>query len=934
MRKNKSNKPAKAHQNRKEFSGNHNQQPHPYHHHAQNQQQYYGTNNNVTNVTKHSRPCHNPSSGSTNPFRNTKINVHGYTTVTDSDVNCFKSTYLYDINNKAGKYGHGHKQNVSSAKKAEWDLKAQQLSTLASANPALRSLEDGFNLEEIPSNWCCYSKVWNARNYAHELSSNFSSTKICNEEKHVGTADFISDWKNIKALLKSHLTSGHLSYFLHRVGNSVTVDHLDLTSVILFPGFCDLPPEFIDFIKKVIGINEKKIKGDGKSNDEVLSKEAFHKLLYFSMNEPMKLHVNKGKSKVHPETESNFLNRHLISTGKMNLLVGSDVPIFDDSESSESTTIRAKGMKSASDKSNIKSDEAYDLWLDNALTQCPKTRISYHKDWKILKTEWVKTTDLPQIGKFDLAENFEVGGKLLESIKEKVKMGSSYWLYRAPGSNEIMLYNISNIRLENEDKTVIPIFENWKSLETPYYTSTLLMKYAQTVADAVTGQLPYALSFELESPLKKNDKKHNDMKKKVATWFSAIQKQMVVNEGSLIRSLDDISVPTFDRIVMCFKKIYGTAIELTPNMESCLFSHAVEKILASCLKILRSISPKVTSVAIKEQPAFWDCTSANRKLMSDYMYGMCDILTCLSEWHSRVKNWPMEVVQQQEWMYLGCKICVMTADLYFGLSLRYLKLPRCPPLDQDLPTKNLDSAIEYYKKALEQMPEGESFLVKPWFVAPSDPNIISKAELLDEINWKLSSAYLQQVKYNVNHPPIGSRSVPMFYQNGNDEIGREALILKHSVFLGSLLNLCLEYAEKVIPGKITGAEINERTTLIKTSLKKLAQEDTSSMEQHKQRDMLDVIASRKLTQMKEIAFGIARNENSNNAFETGISTFTIQREFKNAKEAEHARSCNKSYLAKVGAFDDNGKHVSEKEGLELTVQMERLTLGSETDTKP
>ncbi|ODN02552.1 Erythroid differentiation-related factor 1, partial [Orchesella cincta] len=221
--------------NRKDVSSS-STQPHPHRSNAHNQQPHhqYG-NGTVNNFPKHQQ--YHPQSG--------------YATVTASDVKRI-SVDSPEPRKNYRVVKNPHKQGAGPGGKV-CNLKVQQVSTLAN-NPTLRNLEDGFNLEGIPPNWFCYSKVWNARNYAHELSSNFSSSKLCHEEDEgVGTVDFISDWKNIKTLLKSHLTDGHLSYFLQRVGNSVTLDHLDLLKIILFPDFrSNFPPEFIEFITKVI----------------------------------------------------------------------------------------------------------------------------------------------------------------------------------------------------------------------------------------------------------------------------------------------------------------------------------------------------------------------------------------------------------------------------------------------------------------------------------------------------------------------------------------------------------------------------------------------------------------------------------------------------------------------------------------------------------
>lgn len=44
-----------------------------------------------------------------------------------------------------------------------------------------------------------------------------------------------------------------MSFFLHKVGNAVAIDQLDLTSAMLVPDFAELPTEFKTFIEKVLG---------------------------------------------------------------------------------------------------------------------------------------------------------------------------------------------------------------------------------------------------------------------------------------------------------------------------------------------------------------------------------------------------------------------------------------------------------------------------------------------------------------------------------------------------------------------------------------------------------------------------------------------------------------------------------------------------------
>ncbi|ODN02553.1 hypothetical protein Ocin01_04126, partial [Orchesella cincta] len=497
----------------------------------------------------------------------------------------------------------------------------------------------------------------------------------------------------------------------------------------------------------------------------------------------------------------------------------------------------------------------------------------------------------------------------------------------APGSTEITLYNISNIRLEKTDSTSVPIFENWKLVDTPYLTSTLLMEYAKHFALAVSSKLQHDTVFEPGFGTKKNDhavvSKFNELNKRLEVSFSAVQQQMSITDNRLIHNLDDISFLEIKRVVMCVKGIYDTALKLTPNMRNCIFAHAVERFFPECLKIIRSISPKVTNLK-SEHLTYWEGNEATRKLIFGYMYGMCDILTCLSEWHTCVKGWPVEKDQRQEWMYLGCKLCVINADLYFALSARHyqIHLLRPPQLDQVLPIQPLNLAIKYYENALEQIPEEEHFQVKQCFVPPSDVNRISKADLANEINWKLSTAYLYASDYWVNNPSLGC-SQPT--QTLTDKKLR--IVQFHTDYSELLVSLkcCMEHAEKVTCGKITNEEINERTALAKSSISKISKlvvsKDSAGLNNPTHPLMIDVAFEIETYQNKKglNAIIVPPDEDS----------FVIQRSYADVEEVKHSVN----FWKIAGAFNENGK-LEQPPMHVLEMNMKRLTLGSEADPKP
>jgi len=79
-----------------------------------------------------------------------------------------------------------------------------------------------------------------------------------------------------------------------------------------------------------------------------------------------------------------------------------------------------------------------DMWFYNMSLGAAQTYVCHQEECNVLKTEFIKTEDIPERASLDAQGLYARFHKLLDSITDFVgKPGHSYWLYR--GNDEISL---------------------------------------------------------------------------------------------------------------------------------------------------------------------------------------------------------------------------------------------------------------------------------------------------------------------------------------------------------------------------------------------------------------------------------------------------------------------------------------------------------------
>lgn len=101
----------------------------------------------------------------------------------------------------------------------------------------------------------------------------------------------------------------------------------------MFSDYCQLPKSFLDFLRGQLKESLEEIHKECKSHEEILAKEAYHKLLHSSMKTEMKLNLDESSFK--------FLQQIGFSVGPYKILVGSNTPVFiEDNHKSQKYTVR------------------------------------------------------------------------------------------------------------------------------------------------------------------------------------------------------------------------------------------------------------------------------------------------------------------------------------------------------------------------------------------------------------------------------------------------------------------------------------------------------------------------------------------------------------------------------------------------------------------
>lgn len=281
--------------------------------------------------------------------------------------------------------------------------------------------------------------------------------------RELGDVDVISDSENIKNLLKTpYSDSNVLSYFVHRVGNTLLIDDFDLHKYLLWKSEEDWQwlRKFIyeNVLSRLKEKDRKPIPIQNKSREFLEQKNLLSKFLYYSIEDskkseekeyvPMQLSqpmLPQPKREDISDNRDHKFSRNVLWTFEdIRMLIGSDMQIFGN-QSRPCISLRLRDMKKP-----INVLTGIDYWLDNLMCNVPEIFLCFHQDGIVQKYEVIKTEDLPSL------ENSKFSPKVIRNVAQNIlsflkanatKSGHTYWLFKAKNDDVVKLYDLTTLQL-------------------------------------------------------------------------------------------------------------------------------------------------------------------------------------------------------------------------------------------------------------------------------------------------------------------------------------------------------------------------------------------------------------------------------------------------------------------------------------------------------
>lgn len=294
--------------------------------------------------------------------------------------------------------------------------------------------------------------------------------------RELGDVDVISDSENIKNLLKIPYSDNNvLSYFVHRIGNTLLIDDFDLHKYFLWKSEEDWS-WLRSFIYENVLSQAKDRKPSPiqhKTREFLEQKNLLSKFLYYSIEDskkieekeyvPMQLSqplLPQPKREDISDNPNHQFSRNVLWTFEdIRMLIGSDMQIFGN-QSRPCISLRLRDMKKP-----INVLTGIDYWLDNLMCNVPEIFLCFHQNGIVQKYELIKTEDLPSL------ENSKFSPKVIRNVAQNIlsflkanatKSGHTYWLFKAKNDDVVKLYDLTTLQLlattkddensENSDK--------------------------------------------------------------------------------------------------------------------------------------------------------------------------------------------------------------------------------------------------------------------------------------------------------------------------------------------------------------------------------------------------------------------------------------------------------------------------------------------------
>jgi len=333
-----------------------------------------------------------------------------------------------------------------------------------------------------------------------QLTSGFPSFGMANDFLEcLSEVDVVSDGENIKKLLKIPYSKTPISMVVHKVGKSLLLDDFDIHKYLLRRSASEW--EWIGkFFSQTILQQRENVKDLGavavrknSSSSAIQERNLVSKFLYRSLENKIDedMHENEARFKKivegleaddnsheHPDKcelniqsltldvlpplpepedhspnfKSEKFERNLLwNFEDMRMLIGSNMPIFGDSEH-PCVSLRLRDMNKP-----INVLTGMDYWLDNLMCQVPEVAMCYHIDGIVQKYELIKTEDLPSLDGSQFSPKIvrNIAQNILSFLKSNVaKEGHTYWLFKGKDDDIVKLYDLTSIC--QKDKGIKP----------------------------------------------------------------------------------------------------------------------------------------------------------------------------------------------------------------------------------------------------------------------------------------------------------------------------------------------------------------------------------------------------------------------------------------------------------------------------------------------
>lgn len=322
-----------------------------------------------------------------------------------------------------------------------------------------------------PSNWL--NGAIKFSNY--KSTFNFSSFKMAfdfYDELFSDEIDVIASSEIIKKLLMlAYNDQSMMSYFVHRVGNTLLIDEFNLHRYLLWKS----EDEDWKWLRKFIGehvlttLKEKAIPIQHKKTKEFLEqKNLLSKFLYYSIEDSQKVEEKeyepsyldnynvvlplpkRGDMEILREDNHQYSRTILWDFEDIRMMIGSDMMIFGN-DSRPCISLRLRDVK---EKINVLT--GIDYWLDNLMCNVPEIFMCFHQDGIVQKYELIKTEELP-----NLSENSKFSPKVIRNVAQNIlsflkqnatKPGHTYWLFKSKNDDVVKLYDLTTLELLTKEK--------------------------------------------------------------------------------------------------------------------------------------------------------------------------------------------------------------------------------------------------------------------------------------------------------------------------------------------------------------------------------------------------------------------------------------------------------------------------------------------------